>query len=756
MNLPPPLSAHELATADAQAKHALTDGYYGQFELNKLRPSPDNRKRFNEQALQELAASIKTMGVAQAILIRPVTPTAESPEPFEIVAGERRFRASKIAGKATIPALCRQLSDLDAAKIRILENLQREDPHPMEEAEGYQLLMLQHGFTADQLVDEVKKSRSYIYGRLKLCALGLEVRELFLDNKLPASTALLIARIPTSALQAKAAKEVLNPQYGSEPMSYRQAATWVQQRYMLDLGTAIFSLTDAKLLAAAGACTKCPKRAGNQPEIFEGVSADVCTDPDCFAEKKAAHHNALITTANKRGIPVHEATDYHAMHSSAWSRDSELVHVDVHLSYFQRNAPTTGNAGYLRDHLNEETLPQVAAYGKTGNGDLKPFYRRVDVQQALEAAGVCETVEAHAERMRILAENPELAPPKTAAQIKREKEEAEHQARRAESEKESAFRIALYKQLRGRASASGLSLPSLREYVRAVHDEHGLDSSTHDIYDFDVRTDLDDFINRADANALQLLLLDLMLGSRLDATWWHGDEDDNEFGPILAMARHEGIDIEAARGEIFSPITAPAVRYRNPNDATQTWTGRGRQPKWVSDWIESGKRLEQLETNPPVAAGQDEAAPAVADQIDAVSQHQVETTPAAVDVANVTGQAQDKATPTTAGFAEGSDQPQDEAPPAAADLVHDANQLQDQPAAAEHADGEQLAEQLLEAMSAAPSPAAPEKKAPKKATPAKATGKAKPTAAATKTASKPAPKKTAASKTASSKTAEAA
>ncbi|KAK0349144.1 hypothetical protein LTR94_034331, partial [Friedmanniomyces endolithicus] len=133
-----------------------------------MRASPDNRKRFNEQALQELAASIKTMGVAQAILIRPVTPTAESPEPFEIVAGERRFRASKIAGKATIPALCRQLSDLDAAKIRILENLQREDPHPMEEAEGYQLLMLQHGFTADQLVDEVKKSRSYIYGRLKL------------------------------------------------------------------------------------------------------------------------------------------------------------------------------------------------------------------------------------------------------------------------------------------------------------------------------------------------------------------------------------------------------------------------------------------------------------------------------------------------------------------------------------------------------------------------------------------------------------
>ena len=77
MNLPPPLPAHEVATAEAQAEHALTDGYYGQFALDEMRASPDNRKRFNEQALQELAASIKTMGVAQAILIRPVTPTAQ-------------------------------------------------------------------------------------------------------------------------------------------------------------------------------------------------------------------------------------------------------------------------------------------------------------------------------------------------------------------------------------------------------------------------------------------------------------------------------------------------------------------------------------------------------------------------------------------------------------------------------------------------------------------------------------------------------
>lgn len=656
--LPPPLSAKDLAISEAQALHAETDGYYGQFEISKLRASPDNRKRFNEQALQELAESIKTMGVAQAILIRPVTPTEEAPQAFEIVAGERRFRASRIAGKTHIPALCRTLSDLDAAKIRILENLQREDPHPMEEAEGYQLLMLQHGFTADQLVNEVKKSRAYIYGRLKLCALTTEVRELFLDNQLPASTALLIARIPVPALQVKAASEILHPPYG-EPLSYRRAADHVQNRYMLDLDDAVFSLTDAKLLATAGACMKCPKRAGNQPEVFEGIDANFCTDPDCFGEKKAAHYNALITQANKKGIPIHEGVEATMLLQQAHVRTSELVHAGVHLTYFDRNAPATKNAGWVRNHLSSESLPPAAAYTKRSDGEVVPLYRRVDIQHALEAAGACETVEQHLARMQAVAENPGQAPDKTPAQLKREKEDEERAARHAQQQRESAFRLALYKQLRQRASIAGLSLLSLREYVKAVHDEHGLDSDIHDLYEFDVRSEIDNFINQADANALQLLLLDLMLGARLDATWWHGDEDDDEFGPIIMMARHEGIDVDAVRAKIFSPapeqqaagtepvattgtesapaaieapdvlddasastmveeppaavdqvvmnVASPTVRYRNPDDPAQTWTGRGKQPKWVSDWVASGKSLDGLQVN---------AAPVAVDQVE--------------------------------------------------------------------------------------------------------------------------------------------
>src|SRR5471032_2910342 len=263
----------------------MDDGTFGNFALGHIRISTTNRKRFSISSLNELAASIKAIGIAQPILIRRVTPTADAPQQFEIVAGERRYRAAIMAGLTHVPAMCRRLSDLDAAKIQIFENLHRDDPHALEEAIGYEQLMLQHGYSADQLVGEIKKSRSYVYGRLKLCALCNDVRELFLDfpKEFSASLALLIARIPVPALQVKATKEILFPRGGDTPqaLSYRQAADVLQERFMLDLTKATFPIKDAKLLAAAGACAQCHKRAGNQPEVFKDVNADTCTDPDC-------------------------------------------------------------------------------------------------------------------------------------------------------------------------------------------------------------------------------------------------------------------------------------------------------------------------------------------------------------------------------------------------------------------------------------------------------------------------------------------
>lgn len=499
----------------------------------------------------------------------------------------------------------------------------------MEEAEGYQLLMLQHGFSADQLIDEVKKSRAYIYARLKLCSLTPAVREQFLDNKLSASTALLVARIPVPALQVKAAQEIMNPYGNGVPMSARDAASHIQGRYMLKLSTAVFAITDAKLLATAGACTKCPKRTGNQPEIFEGIDANICTDPDCFSEKRAAHEAALLVEANKKGIPVLEGDEASETLSRRYNRDSELVTADMNLWYFNRNAPSTQNNGYVSDFLRGNALPAIASYVKRDDGSLTPLYKRADVQAALEACEACETVEAHAERMAAV----KAADP--AATAKEEAARKKAEARQALIDRENIYRLALYKQLRQRASVGALGLSSLREFVKAVAEENCLEASLHDLYESDVSTDLDQYIDTADAGALQLLLIDLVLGHYLKIGQYDlmndGSVDDEDgFATVVAMARHEGVDVDAVRATIYEPATpgpvveqeppvneevvttkeagagagSITVRYRNPADPGQAWTGRGRQPKWVSDWIGSGKSLDALQVEAPASADQ--------------------------------------------------------------------------------------------------------------------------------------------------------
>jgi ParB/RepB/Spo0J family partition protein len=281
----------------------MTEQTFENLALFRVRKSPDNRKRFNEAAMQELADSVRQKGVVQPILVRPIPEEAGGVK-YEIVAGERRYRASMIAEVTTIPAMVRELTDAQAAEIRAIENLQREDVHPLEEAIGYEDLVKNHSYTPEQLAIKVGKSKAYIYGRMKLLALEPAARTAFFDGKLTASTALLVARIPVKALQAQAVKEITDK---NDPMSAREAQEHIHDEYMLQLKSAPFKTTDATLLPKAGACTTCPKRTGNQPELFTDVeSADVCTDPECFGQKRDAWSTIRIEEAKAKGQKVIE------------------------------------------------------------------------------------------------------------------------------------------------------------------------------------------------------------------------------------------------------------------------------------------------------------------------------------------------------------------------------------------------------------------------------------------------------------------
>jgi hypothetical protein len=157
-----------------------------------------------------------------------------------------------MADCSAIPAIVREMSDFDVLELQVIENLQRDDLHPLEEAEGYQALMrkpdgLQGYATADELAARIGKSRSYVFGRLKLCALIDSAKKAFSEGKINASTALLIARMPPS-VQTEATKRIVDG-WGGEAMSYRDARDYLEREFMLKLGSAPFKITDASLHA---------------------------------------------------------------------------------------------------------------------------------------------------------------------------------------------------------------------------------------------------------------------------------------------------------------------------------------------------------------------------------------------------------------------------------------------------------------------------------------------------------------------------
>jgi len=252
--------------------------------VSQIAPSPTNpRKYFDPAKLQELADSIQEHGLAQPILVRPVKQSYLLEDSFEIVAGERRWRAAKIAGLKEIEAKVRDLDDKAVLEIQFIENLQRTDLSPIEEAEGYKRLLDEHGYTADSLAGKLAKSKSYVYGRLKLCNLPEPALTALAKGDLPATVGELIGRLPSPNLR----EQFWNSKFRDAltPPSFRDVKSIIERDYMRELKGAPFSQTDKKLVPAAGDCKNCTKRTGNNRGDFPDGRADICTDVMCFKLK---------------------------------------------------------------------------------------------------------------------------------------------------------------------------------------------------------------------------------------------------------------------------------------------------------------------------------------------------------------------------------------------------------------------------------------------------------------------------------------
>ena len=184
--------ALKLATDDTK------DEKVTQIQSKLIDTNPNQpRKHFDEESLQELAVSIKNYGVIQPILVSP-----KEGGRYELIAGERRLRASKMAGLSFIPAIVKQFTESEMAEIALIENLQREDLNPIEEARAYRSLMDKYGFTQEELADKLGKSRPVIANSLRLLSLNPVVIEMVETGRLSSGHARCLAAIKDMGVQA--------------------------------------------------------------------------------------------------------------------------------------------------------------------------------------------------------------------------------------------------------------------------------------------------------------------------------------------------------------------------------------------------------------------------------------------------------------------------------------------------------------------------------------------------------------------------
>jgi ParB family chromosome partitioning protein len=184
----------EQSTVPAAAAGETAPGRSGgvrEIEIGRIRPNPDQpRIQFKEETIDELADSIAERGILQPILLRP------HGDGFEIVAGERRWRAAQRARLHTIPAIVREIDDSTTAEIALIENVQREDLNAIEEAEGYRQLVERHGHTQDNIAKLVHKSRSHVANLLRLLDLPEFVRQSLLRGDISMGHARAVATAP--------------------------------------------------------------------------------------------------------------------------------------------------------------------------------------------------------------------------------------------------------------------------------------------------------------------------------------------------------------------------------------------------------------------------------------------------------------------------------------------------------------------------------------------------------------------------------
>lgn len=401
--------------------------------LAEITPSRTNpRKDFDSAAmvdyLNELAATIRQKGVLQPILVRPAYCvgartraeieatrwTGMARFAFEIIAGECRWRASQVAQMAKIPCIVTEMTDDDAREAQQIENLQRRDLNPLDEAEGIaEMLALKNDegkprYTAGSLAEKLGASRAWISSRRAWIGLPQCAKTALKEGRLDVQLATLIASIPVTAAREEFAEMILKPELVEGPLTRAQARALRDEKFIRVLRSVPFALDDGELVPSAGACLACPKMSANCAEVFAAEDAALikqrtCLDPQCYRTKLAALQVRQAAAASGDGkvmLPAAESEKIYPFYTATGEMDPkspyvalgskpaahllkrEVTKVDTWQTLVEEAEEKTGvrvpriviadQQGIIRDHV--ETKLAIAAIEKAG----EPIFRETD------------------------------------------------------------------------------------------------------------------------------------------------------------------------------------------------------------------------------------------------------------------------------------------------------------------------------------------------------------------------------------------
>lgn len=636
----------------ASLPHTLKQEPALHIPLPLLAPSPTNpRRKFDAAKLQELADGIRELGGNfTPILARPNPAHTEGDgQPrYEIVAGERRWRACALAGLETVLALVRPLTDRQALQIQLKENLDRESLHELEEAEGIQRLIDDTGDTAEQIAATLGKGRRWLFGRLALLKLTPPVREMFLADAFKATVAGLIARIPNPDQQLQAAQHIALG-WGGEPYSFRAAADWLAKEYMLALAKAPFDT--ALTYPVAGPCSACPKRSGAAPDLFEDVKGgDMCQDSKCYQLKAAQHIDHQLAEARAAGHQVLEREAARKLMPS-----SSVLPFGHH--WLDKPCPLSTSDKPLRELFGAKARDVITLHHPSGA--IVSIVPEASVRKLLKSKGLLKveppvqknkptpTQDQQADDAPAAAAPTSDAAPAKPAPVPLSKAQLQMNitARRSELFGQLVLK-ALHEQL---AAVDELPLIVLRlaitellenssyEAIAAVYKALNvqLPESAFDDRAGHLLSYLDIVLKSLDGRRLGEALALCLVAEELTDTGIDADElSDRHDGMVMPLADHFRLDLgfieveatDCARIQVFNeeatrlgidpatlddpdatqawvrsqladPAAPRGIKYRN-HATGETWSGKGLQPKWLKAAIAAGATLNDFEVTP--------------------------------------------------------------------------------------------------------------------------------------------------------------